>query len=153
MNELSAGAGPGGETVLLVEDEELLAELLETFLQRRGYRVILAHDGEEAVQRFRARRGDIAVVLSDCGLPKGSGETVLRDVREIDPSAKVILISGAAGPNCPAEYVRAGAARFLQKPFSQNEVVDAVRAVIDSPAPDGQAEIPQKEDRGAVRSD
>jgi two-component system cell cycle sensor histidine kinase/response regulator CckA len=139
MSEGSAGGGRGGETVLLVEDEEMLADLLETFLQRAGYTVITARDGEEAVQAYLARRQEIAVVLSDCGLPKGSGETVLKEVLAIDHSAKVILISGAACALCASDLARAGAARFLQKPFSQHDVVEAVRDVIDSPTPAARA--------------
>ncbi len=120
------------ETVLVVDDEELLAELLQVFLEGRGYRVLTALDAEEALECFRASPEKIAVVLSDCTLPQGSGESVLRGVREMDPEVRVILVSGAASGHEQARLLAAGASRFLLKPFTPVDVEKAIRAVIDS---------------------
>ncbi len=71
----------GTETILLIEDENLLRELVKDVVESRGYKVLTAEDGEEGVEIFTRRRSEIAVVISDLGLPKIPGDEVLKKIR------------------------------------------------------------------------
>ena len=124
---------PGGtETILLIEDEEMLRELVKALLVSKGYTVLTAEDGMQGVEMYRSHQKEIAVVLSDLGLPLLSGQDVFRKIRELDPQAKVILASGFIDPETKAEMYKAGAKHFIQKPYSHDEVLQKIREVIDT---------------------
>jgi two-component system cell cycle sensor histidine kinase/response regulator CckA len=124
---------PGGsETVLLVEDEELLTEMVTEILAAKGYTVLSASDGEAGVALFSTRRREISVVLSDLGLPKLGGEEVFRRIRAIDPKARVIMASGFVAPEVRAELLIKGVKRLVQKPYQPSEVLLAIRTVLDT---------------------
>ena len=82
------------ETIMLVEDEPMLLELLKSMLEEEGYRVVTAADGEEAVEIFRRKKNEIGVVLTDMGLPKLGGWEVFEKLHALDLNVKVILASG-----------------------------------------------------------
>jgi two-component system, cell cycle sensor histidine kinase and response regulator CckA len=127
---------PGGdETVLLIEDEEMLSGLVESVLVEKGYSVLLASDGEEGVAAFRSHREHIDIVVTDVGLPKIGGEEVFRQIREIDPSACVVLMSGFIEPENKSALHAAGAAGFIQKPYLPVELLKTIREVLDSRKP------------------
>lgn len=124
---------PGGnETILVVEDEEMLLELVKSLLEDKGYKVVTARDGQEAIELYAKYRKDIALVLSDMGLPKMSGWDAFRKMREIDPNVKAILASGYLDPNVRTEMLRAGAKDFVQKPYDVNQILLRLREVIES---------------------
>ncbi len=127
-------AGMGGERggVLLVEDEEMLIDLLQTFLEENGFRVFQARDGEEAVRVYEKNRNDIDVVLSDMGLPKMGGWEAFQKMKEINPDVKSILASGYLDPVLRAEMIRAGAVDFIQKPYVPEIILERIREIIDS---------------------
>jgi CheY-like chemotaxis protein len=90
---------PGGkETILIVEDEEMLTRLLRTSLQAAGYTVLVAVDGQEAVDLFDQHQDEIQLVLSDVGLPKLTGYDVFRKMKSTKPDLKFILASGFIEP-------------------------------------------------------
>jgi PAS domain S-box-containing protein len=123
---------PGGtETILLIEDERVLSEMVKEVLTGKGYRVVTAFDGEEGVQKYLRHREQIALVLSDMGLPKFGGDEVFRRIRAIDPKARVILASGMIEPEVMAEMLGGGIRLFIQKPYSAPDVLRAVRRTID----------------------
>jgi PAS domain S-box-containing protein len=123
---------PGGrETVLLIEDEEMLADLVKSVLDASGYTVLTARDGAEGLMMFERHQDQIAVVLSDIGLPKYGGDEVFKRIKLMDPKARVILASGFVEPRVKSELLEAGLERFIQKPYSPSEVLHAIRAAID----------------------
>ncbi len=123
---------PGkGETVLLVEDEEQLRVLLEMFLEENGYRIITASDGETAVEIFRKHSNEIAVVLSDLGLPKLGGWEAFLQMKAINPRVKAILASGYFDPELKQEIIKSGAKHFVQKPYQPPDVLIKIRQLID----------------------
>ena len=126
-----ADASAGRKTVLVIEDEEMLAEIIKDALVEKGYSVLTARDGEEGMALYQEHRRDIAVVFTDYGLPKLDGGEVARRIRSIDARAKVILMSGEIDPARRVEMLAAGAAGFLKKPFLPSEVSQVVRSVID----------------------
>jgi len=123
---------PGGtETILVVEDEELLLELVQSLLESKGYKVLKAKDGVEAVKQYAEHKEEIAVVLIDMGLPKLGGHEVFLHLQALNPGVKVILASGFIDPSLSSEMYKAGAKHFIQKPYSPDEVLRTVRQVID----------------------
>jgi PAS domain S-box-containing protein len=124
---------PGGtETILVVEDEETLRDLVSFVLEGKGYRVLKASDGEEGLRLFTERMQDIALVLSDLGLPKISGEDLFRRMRQLKPEAKVILATGYIEPGMKSELLKAGARELIQKPYVPADVLKKIREVLDS---------------------
>jgi signal transduction histidine kinase/ActR/RegA family two-component response regulator len=124
----------GTETILVVEDEEMLRDLLQGMFESRGYRVLTASDGEEAVRVFAGNKERIALVLSDMGLPKLGGWEAFLEMRTLNPAVKVILASGYFDLNLKAEMVRAGAKDFIQKPYVPQLILRQVRQTLDETA-------------------
>lgn len=122
----------GHETILVVEDEELLLELVQSFLEDKGYTVLTARDGQEAVEVYARHKDEIELVLSDMGLPKMGGWEAFRRMREIDPNVKAILASGYLDPNVRSEMLKAGAKDFVQKPYDIDEILVRLREAIES---------------------
>ncbi|HUL42744.1 MAG TPA: ATP-binding protein, partial [Bacteroidota bacterium] len=126
---------PGGsETILVVEDEQMLRELLFGTLTGKGYNVLLAEDGQEMISQYVTHQERISLVISDMGLPKVGGYEAFKKIRSVDPSAKVVLASGYLEPNVKSEILRSGARDFIQKPYSPEEVLKKVREIIDTDA-------------------
>lgn len=124
----------GGETILLVEDQDALRELSRAALELEGYHVITAKNCEDAVELTKVYSGNIHLLLTDVVLPKLSGREVAHRVRGLRPEVKVIYMSGYA----PSDLFEKGAiepgAGFLQKPCSIIEVLLKVRQILDNAA-------------------
>ena len=115
---------PGGhETLLIVEDEETLLEMLKVVIEEKGYRVITAIDGLQALDVYRSRKNEINLVLTDVGLPKITGELLFGELKKINPSVRVILASGYIDANSKSEILKAGVKEFIQKPYFPDEVL------------------------------
>lgn len=120
--------------VLVVEDEPNIIEAISFILSREGYRVDSHGNGVDAADAVRARAPDLLIL--DAMLPGRSGYDILRELRD-DPqtAALPILMLTARGQARDREMAeRAGASRFMTKPFSNAEVLDAVRALTRSTA-------------------
>lgn len=105
-------------TILLADDEPSVRNTMTDMLRILGHTVLACADGDEALQVIRDRFEDIDLVVLDIVMPRRAGRDVLRDMRVIDPDARVLLISGYAADVDTREDVSLGAAGFLQKPFS-----------------------------------
>lgn len=121
----------GTETLLVVEDEEMLLELEKTLFGGKGYRVLTARDGVEAIEVYSNHKDEIALVLTDMGLPKLGGWEAFQKMKEINPQVKVILASGYLDPNLKSEMLKAGAIDFVQKPYVPHELLRRIREMID----------------------
>jgi two-component system cell cycle sensor histidine kinase/response regulator CckA len=119
----------GKETVLFVDDEHLIRELGRMVLETYGYTVHLAGDGREAIEWYAANRDRVDLVLLDLTMPHRSGMEAFRQIRALNPAAKVILSSG----NTPAEDI--GKTAFLPKPYRANTLARIVRTVLDAETP------------------
>ena len=120
------------ETILLVEDEQMLLELLKSVLEEDGYHIVTAADGEEAVEIFRSNKNEIGLVLADMGLPKLGGWEMFEKLREMKPNVKVILASGFVDPKMRTELMNRGAKDFVQKPYVPTVILKRIREVLDS---------------------
>ena len=117
-------------TVLVVEDEEHTARLLKTVLMRRGSTVLLALDGQSALETFQTRWREIDAVLLDIGLPKIPGWEVMRRMKEINPSVKIIVASGNIAPELRADMHRVGVRDFVDKPYAFEGVAEKLEDLI-----------------------
>jgi PAS domain S-box-containing protein len=127
---ISAPLAGGVETLLIAEDEEIVKLFLRKILEKAGYRVIVANDGEEAVARFK-EYNDISLVLSDVVMPKKNGKEILEEIRRIKPQIKVIFISGYTADIIHAKGILEQDVDFISKPFSKNDLLLKVREVLD----------------------
>ncbi len=121
----------GNEMILIVEDEELLRELLKSVLEERGYHVLTAGDGVEGLEVYKQHVKEIALVLSDMGLPRLGGWEMFQKMREIHPGVAAILASGYFDPNLKMDMLKAGAMDFIQKPYVAEDIHRRIREIID----------------------
>ncbi|MCG8463198.1 MAG: PAS domain S-box protein [Holophagales bacterium] len=118
-------------TVLVVDDDEAVREMAVRMLERLGFDVIFASGGEEAVEIFRLRHREIVVVLLDMTMPRMDGEATFRELREIQPDARVVLSSGYNEQIAAERFEGEGLAAFLQKPYRQTDLILTLDKVLD----------------------
>ena len=123
---------PGGtETLLFVEDEDAWRELVGSLLGDKGYKILVASNGEEALKIYSQHREEIALVVSDFGLPKFDGEELFHRIRELTPDALFIIATGFIEPSKRQALQKAGVKSFIQKPYFLNEILKQIRNVLD----------------------
>ena len=120
----------GHKTVLLVEDEEMMVLLLRKTFAKHGYNVLVALDGEEALNLFQEHKHKIDVVLLDIGLPKKAGWEVILTMKEENPQVSIVVSSGYIDPSSKAKMYKAGIRNFVDKPYTPEAVVEILDAVI-----------------------
>jgi two-component system cell cycle sensor histidine kinase/response regulator CckA len=120
----------GQKTVLLVEDEEMMVLLLKKTFAKHGYKVLVALDGEQALNLFHQHKQEIDVVLLDIGLPKTAGWDVILKMKEEDPDVKVVVSSGYIDPESRTRMHQAGVKDFIDKPYTPAAVVETLEAVL-----------------------
>ncbi|MGV3774648.1 MAG: response regulator [Verrucomicrobiales bacterium] len=119
------------ETILFIEDEDLLLDLMQTLLEEKGYRVLTARDGQEGIAMFKQNQNQISLVVTDMGLPTLGGWEVFLQIRQNDPTAKVLLASGYMDPELKSKILKAGARDFVQKPYVPSELFTRIRRALD----------------------
>ncbi len=117
------------ERILVVDDEEMIRWSFNQALTDAGYVVDVAETGEEALDKFRRRRFDL--VILDIKLPGIDGVEVLRQIREIDKSALVIMITAHGGVESAVQCMKLGAFHYVQKPFDIEEVKLLVKQALE----------------------
>jgi CheY-like chemotaxis protein len=120
----------GSETILLVDDEQMMLEIGRDLLQTMGYRIITARDGEEAVEIYRSRSDEIDLVLLDIVMPKMGGGQAYDCMKAINPDAKVLLLSGYSIDGEATLILERGCSGFIQKPFNMVQLSRSVKAVL-----------------------
>jgi CheY-like chemotaxis protein len=133
MTTLSDMARPAVEaaTILVVEDSPALREIARRVLERRGYVVLCAASGQEALRLFRAHGSSIDLVLSDVVMPGQSGPALAAQLTSERPGLRILHMSGYIDD----AVALADPAAFLQKPFTPDLLVRKVREVLSAPAP------------------
>ena len=121
----------GEETVLLVDDEPMVRDLGNEILRSYGYQVVLACDGLEALEIYESRGADIDLVVLDLLMPKLGGKDTLTGLRKLNPAAKVIICSGYGFRENGLQQLMASGVNLVRKPFKPEELVSAVRQVLD----------------------
>ncbi|MBU2549519.1 MAG: PAS domain S-box protein, partial [Proteobacteria bacterium] len=121
----------GDETILFVDDDPLIVSVGQSMLERQGYQVIKATNGEEALAIYRELGQAIALVVLDLSMPGMGGVNCLIKLLEMDIGAKVLIASGYSSETPMRETLDAGARGYIGKPFGLAELVHTVRDIID----------------------
>jgi PAS domain S-box-containing protein len=122
----------GNETILVVEDEEGVRNLVQRVLTQHGYHVVLAADGEEALIKYDEYRGQIALLLLDVVLPKKNGKEVYDAVKAICPGMKAVFMSGYTQDILTSKGISEEGLEFIAKPLEINRLLLKMRSLIDS---------------------
>ncbi len=120
-----------GERVLVIDDEDAVRNVLGLSLSHLGYEVETASSGREGLELFQASDGEICLVVLDLLMPGLSGEDVFYRLQEIDPSVKVLIVSGFSSEHVVQRILRDGARDFIQKPFSIEVLSEKVRGCLN----------------------
>jgi len=119
-----------GELILLVDDEELIQDLGRSILERFGFRVEPAETGEEALVIVRDRRDEIRLIILDLIMPGLDGTETCRRLKSVAPEIPILISSGLGQDSTVQEALRKGASGFLAKPFSVEELTQAVSSAL-----------------------
>ncbi|MEE4264416.1 MAG: response regulator [Desulfobacteraceae bacterium] len=121
----------GRETVLLVDDEEMIVDVGKRMLDKLGYETLTAMNGTEALEIYKTRGKDISLVILDMVMPKVSGGETYDRLKQINPAIKVILCSGYSIDGQATEILKRGCNAFIQKPFNLKTLSQHIRAMLD----------------------
>jgi PAS domain S-box-containing protein len=121
----------GSETILLVDDEEMIIDVGQAMLERLGYRVFAAQSGQRAVDEVTRLGNEIDLVILDMIMPGMDGGKTFDCIREIQPEIPVMLSSGYAINGQANEIMRRGCNGFIQKPFNISEFSEQIRRILD----------------------
>ena len=120
----------GTETILLVDDEDLLLRMGETILSAYGYRVLTANSGQKALELISQTQTPVDLLITDLVMPLMSGRELVEHVRRLSPATHVLCTSGHVWPGSKQET-----ASFLQKPFSSQDLLRRVRQTLGATIP------------------
>jgi len=134
--EVSGQAEPdalprGSETILIAEDDAPLRDLFSTVLENHGYRVIVATDGDEAIIKYNENQDAVKLIILDGIMPKKSGIRAYREIRIINPSVKVLFVSGYAEEIINKEGLLDLDINLLRKPFTPGVLLTRIRELLD----------------------
>ena len=121
----------GSETILLVDDEELVADIGERMLKKLGYRVLLADSGRKAIQIFEKAHHRINLVILDMIMPEMGGSETFDGLKAITPDIKVLLSSGYSIDGQASQIMKRGCNGFIQKPFNLKHFSQKIREILD----------------------
>ncbi len=128
---MASSEGRGTETILVVEDEITVRTLVRQVLEDRGYTVLDAQDGLEALGAVERHAGPIHLVLSDVVMPRMSGRELAEKLAPVRPETKVLFMSGYTNDAIVLHGILAAGKSYIQKPFSPRELVRKVRMELD----------------------
>jgi len=131
------GSKPSGisQTVLIIEDEEMVMDVLLAFLKKYGYRVLIAKTGQEAINIAEMHRNQIDLALLDIELPDMGGNIVYQYLLKACPDIKVVVCSGYSVGGPVQEVLESGAQGFIQKPFSHSSLSQTLKEIIKENPP------------------
>ena len=121
----------GTETVLVAEDEPGVRSMVELVLQKYGYTVILAEDGQEAVEKFQAHRNEIKLILMDIIMPRKGGRQAYDEIRQTDPQVKVLFTSGYTADFIKSRGDLDQGMELVMKPVQPLELLRKMRELLD----------------------
>lgn len=120
----------GTETILLVDDENMIIDVGAEILQILGYEVLTARHGMEAIEVYQQNRQKVAMVILDLIMPQMGGGETYDKLKEVDPQVKVLLSSGYSLDGQATEILKRGCDGFIQKPFSMEDLSVKLRHII-----------------------
>jgi len=121
----------GTETILVVEDQKEVRDLIHHALNQYGYTIIIARDGLEALEICRKTNQKIDLILTDVIMPHMNGPQLVRKMLQLYPNIRVIFMSGYTDKSIPKEELNRLNATFIQKPFSHNQLIEKIRELLN----------------------
>ena len=121
----------GTETLLLIDDEEMIIDVGGQMLKKMGYKIFLAMNGKEALAVYKKNQDKIDMVILDMIMPDMGGGEVFDRLKEMNPGIKVLLSSGYSIDGQAAEILKRGCDGFIQKPFKITDLSQRVREILD----------------------
>ena len=133
MEEEKSVGGPlgGSETVLFVDDEDIIIEIAVELLAHIGYKVLKAGSGKEAIAIYEANKDQIDIIILDMIMPNMSGGDTYDALKQINPRVKVVLSSGYSINGHATDILNRGCDGFIQKPFKMKELSEKLRGILD----------------------
>jgi len=134
LKEPSRNESPanGTEMILVVDDEEPIRSLAKDALENFGYTVLLAENGEQAIETYKTRRDEIDLVVLDMIMPKMGGRETFLNLKAMNPDVKALLSSGYSQNAKAEEILSSGVSGFVQKPYQIDALLSRVRSVLDA---------------------
>ncbi len=120
----------GTGNALVVDDEKIVIDLATNMLRTLGFSVVTARNGREGIDLFRERPAGFAFVLLDMTMPEMDGETAFRELRAIDPEARIVVTSGFSAHMCSIPFAGDRRIAFLEKPYTLETMTDRVRSIL-----------------------
>jgi len=121
----------GSETILFVDDEDMIIEVAQDLLETLGYKVLTAGGGKEAIETYKKNKEQIDIVILDMVMPDMGGGETYDKLKEINPDIKVLLASGYSLNGAATEILDRGCNGFIQKPAKMIELSQKLRAILD----------------------
>src|SRR5262249_54771963 len=123
--------------ILVIDDEPVVRNLTKAALERYGYSVLLAEDGEKGLEQFALNQNEIELALLDVSMPGLSSEETLHRLRALSPDVPVLLFSGYSAEDALRRFEGQSFSGYLQKPFTAQALAEKVRATIGAERPGG----------------
>ena len=121
----------GTETILIVDDQETIWDYLIEALQTLGYSVLLAENGQDAVDIYQNNPNEIDLILLDMIMPVLNGHDAFIEIKKIDPNVSILLSSGYVSEEEVQDLIKLGANGFLTKPHRLPVIANEIRRVLD----------------------
>lgn len=122
----------GNERILLVDDEEIIAEVNKNLIETMGYEVTVSHGSVEAIKLFENNPSDFDLVLTDQSMPDISGIDLAKNLLNLRPDLPVILCTGYSSLIEQEKAEKIGVRGFILKPFSRKEIGEMIRKLCDT---------------------
>lgn len=114
--------------ILLIDDEEFTSGLIKSYLEKRGYEVVMAHTGADGLSAYPKENPDL--VLLDLGLPDMNGRDILKDIKDKMSKIKVVVISAYKEQHIRDDIAKLGADYYLVKPFTTQKLYETVQGIL-----------------------
>lgn len=115
--------------ILIVDDAAFMRMMIRDILTKNGFEVVgEAEDGNQAIEKFKEVRPDL--IMMDITMPEMDGIVALKEIKKIDPSAKIIMCSAMGQQTMVIDAIQAGAKDFIVKPFQTDRVIDAINKTL-----------------------
>jgi two-component system cell cycle sensor histidine kinase/response regulator CckA len=122
----------GSEKILLVDDEEMVADVGKDMLEKLGYKIVVAAGGNDAIKLLKTMRNEVDLVILDMIMPDMSGGETFNRLRAIKPDVKILLSSGYSLNGQASEIMQRGCNGFIQKPFNVKQISRKIREILDA---------------------
>jgi len=121
----------GAETLLIVDDEEILVELLRRMVERQGYRALSALSAEEALRVYEEHKDEIDLVISDLIMPDMDGRALARELMRRDPDIRILISTGFSAANDITDLLEQGVKGVVMKPYQSQQLLSRIREALE----------------------